>query len=59
MLSIPAGVQTDPRAPGLLAIGVGGVDSEEDDRALLAKCGFIDDALHAWCRRDATTEELP
>ena len=42
---------TDPAGPGLLAIGVGGLDVEPDDQQLLAKGRFVYDALYAWCLR--------
>ena len=41
----------DPLGPGLEAIGVGGLDVEADDHALLERGGFVYDALYAWCRR--------
>jgi hypothetical protein len=42
---------TDPAGPGLLAIGLGGLDVEPDDHQLLAKGRFVYDALYAWCQR--------
>jgi hypothetical protein len=42
---------TDPAGPGLLAIGVGGLDVEADDHQLLDKGRFVYDALYAWCQR--------
>jgi hypothetical protein len=42
-------VDTDPLGPGLLAIGVGGLEVEPDDQALLAKGMFVYEALYAWC----------
>ena len=42
---------TDPAGPGLLAIGIGGLDAEPDDDRLLAKGRFVYDALYAWCQR--------
>jgi hypothetical protein len=44
-------LDTDPAAPGLLAIGIGGLDAEPDDHRLLAKGQFVYDALYAWCQR--------
>jgi hypothetical protein len=41
---------TDPLGPGLEAIGVGGLDVEADDHALLDRGSFVYDALYAWCR---------
>lgn len=40
-----------PLAAGLLAIGVGGLDVEDDDLVLLARGAFVYDALYAWCQR--------
>ena len=48
---IAADLGTDPAGPGLLAIGLGGLDVEPDDHQLLAKGRFVYDALHAWCQR--------
>jgi hypothetical protein len=42
---------TDPLGPGLLAIGIGGLDVEPDDQRLLEKGSFVYDALYAWCQR--------
>ena len=42
---------TDPAGPGLLAIGVGGLDVEADDQRLLDRGSFVYDALYAWCRQ--------
>ena len=44
-------LHTDPAGPGLLAIGLGGLDIEADDQQLLAKGRFVYDALYAWCQR--------
>jgi hypothetical protein len=46
---------TDPAGPGLLAIGVGGLDVEADDHRLLEKGRFVYDALYAWCQRQVPT----
>ena len=48
---IAADLGTDPAGPGLLAIGLGGLDVEADDHQLLAKGRFVYDALYAWCQR--------
>jgi hypothetical protein len=48
---IEADLGTDPAGPGLLAIGLGGLDVEDDDRRLLEKASFVYDALYAWCAR--------
>ncbi len=45
---------TDPAGPGLLAIGVGGLDVEDDDHRLLEKGRFVYDALYAWCQRQVS-----
>src|SRR5262249_53976569 len=37
--------------PGLLAMGLGGLDVEADDHRLLEKGRFVYDALYAWCQR--------
>ncbi len=43
-------LDTDSLGPGLLAIGIGGLEVEADDYQLLEKGLFIYDALYAWCR---------
>jgi hypothetical protein len=48
---IAADLGTDPAGPGLLAIGLGGLDVEADDHRLLDRATFVYDALYAWCRR--------
>ena len=47
---IATDLDTDPAAPGLLAIGLGGLDVEADDHRLLERASFVYDALYAWCR---------
>ncbi len=42
-------LHTDPAGPGLLAIGLGGLDVEADDHRLLERASFVYDALYAWC----------
>ena len=42
---------TDPAGPGLLAIGLGGLDVEDDDHRLLDRASFVYDALYAWCQQ--------
>jgi hypothetical protein len=49
-------LQTDPLGPGLLAIGLGGLDVETDDRRLLERASFVYDALYAWCARQLAAE---
>jgi hypothetical protein len=48
---IAADLDTDPAGPGLLAIGLGGLDVEADDQRLLQRGRFVYDALYAWCQR--------
>jgi hypothetical protein len=48
---IPGELGTDPLAPGLAAIGAGGLDAEADDEWLVERGMFVYDALYAWCRR--------
>jgi hypothetical protein len=50
---IDADLHTDERGPGLLAIGLGGLDVESDDHRLFARASFVYDALYAWCRMQA------
>lgn len=52
---IEAELGTDPAGPGLLAIGVGGLDVEGDDHRLLERASFVYDALYAWCARQVAT----
>jgi hypothetical protein len=42
-------LDTDPLGPGLLAVGIGGLEVEVDDYQLLDKGLFVYDALYAWC----------
>jgi len=49
-------LDADPLAPGLLAIGLGGLDVESDDQRLLARATFVYDALYAWCGREVGGE---
>jgi hypothetical protein len=46
---IESELHSDPAGPGLLAIGVGGLDVEDDDHRLLERATFVYDALYAWC----------
>ena len=48
-------LHTDPAGPGLLAIGLGGLDVEADDHRLLERASFVYDALYAWCTRELET----
>jgi hypothetical protein len=47
-------LHTDPLGPGLLAIGLGGLDVEDDDHRLLERASFVYDALYAWSARQVT-----
>ncbi|MGQ0826715.1 MAG: chromate resistance protein ChrB domain-containing protein [Actinomycetota bacterium] len=49
---IASELHTDPLGPGLLALGIGGLDVEPDDHRLLARATFVYDALYAWSRRE-------
>ncbi|MBW3627213.1 MAG: chromate resistance protein [Actinobacteria bacterium] len=51
---IESELHTDPAAPGLLAIGLGGLDVEADDHRLLERASFVYDALYAWCAQQAS-----
>jgi hypothetical protein len=44
-------LDSDPLGPGLLAIGIGGLDVEPEDQRLLERGMFVYDALFAWCER--------
>jgi hypothetical protein len=48
-------LDTDPLGPGLLAVGIGGLEVEADDYRLLDKGLFVYDALYAWCRLETNT----
>ena len=48
---VEADLESDPLGPGLLAIGIGGLDVEDDDHRLLDRGSFVYDALYAWCQR--------
>lgn len=52
-------LDTDPLGPGLLAIGIGGLDVEDDDLRLLERGTFVYDALYAWCRRQEESGAEP
>jgi len=43
-------LHTDELAPGLLALGEGGLLAEDDDQRLLERGSFVYDALYAWCQ---------
>jgi hypothetical protein len=47
---VASDIGTDPAGPGLLAIGLGGLDVEDDDYRLLERGQFVYDALYAWCQ---------
>jgi hypothetical protein len=48
---IEADLHTDPLGAGLLAIGLGSLEVEQDDITLLGREMFVYDALYAWCKR--------
>jgi hypothetical protein len=48
-------IHTDPAGPGLLAIGLGGLDVEDDDHRLLDRASFVYDALFAWSAQQVAT----
>lgn len=50
-------LESEPLGPGLLAIGVGGLDVETDDQRLLERGSFVYEALYAWCQRQAAEEK--
>ena len=52
---IASELDTDPAGPGLLAIGLGGLDVEADDHRLLERATFVYDALYAWCATQVVT----
>ncbi len=49
-------LDTDPAGPGLLAIGLGGLDVEKDDQQFLRRGSFVYDALYAWCLQQAPAQ---
>jgi hypothetical protein len=51
---IESELHTDPAGPGLLAVGLGGLDVEGDDHRLLDRATFVYDALYAWCVQETT-----
>jgi hypothetical protein len=51
---IDSELHTDPAGPGLLAIGLEGLDVEPDDLLLLERASFVYDALYAWCAKQVT-----
>src|SRR5215203_2115092 len=53
---IESELHTDPAGPGLLAIGLGGLDVEADDHRLLERAEFVYDALYAWCAKHVATQ---
>jgi hypothetical protein len=53
---VSSDLDQDPLGPGLLAIGVGGLDVESDDQVLLQRGLFVYDALYAWCERQIAPE---
>jgi len=47
---VEADLYTDELGPGLLAIGIGGLQAEADDYTLLERGSFVYDALYEWCK---------
>jgi hypothetical protein len=47
-------LHTDELAPGLLALGEGGLLAEDDDQRLLERGSFVYDALYAWCGKNGS-----
>jgi hypothetical protein len=56
---ISSELDSDPLGPGLLAIGLGGLDVEDDDQRLLDRASFVYDALYAWCRQQVRAGTAP
>jgi hypothetical protein len=48
---IDAEVNTDPFAPTLRALALGGLAVDVDDQRLLERAVFVYDALYAWCQQ--------
>lgn len=46
-------LETDPLGPGLLAIGEGGLEVENDDQVLRERGAFVYEALYEWCKKHA------
>ena len=53
---IESELHTDPAGPGLLAIGLGGLEVEADDHRLLERAEFVYDALYAWCAKHVAAQ---
>ena len=53
---IASDLDTDPAGPGLLAIGIGGLEVEADDHRLLERGRFVYDALYSWCQRQVSAQ---
>jgi hypothetical protein len=51
-------LHTDPLGRGLLAIGIGGLDVEQDDHTLLQRATFVYDALYEWCRQQVAATSV-
>lgn len=56
---IAADLDTDPLAPGLLAIGIGGLEAESDDQKLLQRGSFVYDALYAYHAHQHAKRQRP
>ena len=55
---ITSDLGSDPAGPGLLAIGLGGLDVEADDHRLLERASFVYDALYAWCAQQVAADAV-
>ena len=53
---IAADIDLNPIGPGLLAIGLGGLDVEADDHRLLERGSFVYDTLYTWCAHEVALE---
>lgn len=51
---IDSEIDSDPFAPALLALAIGGLDVEADDHRLLERASFVYDALYAWCAQQVS-----
>lgn len=49
-------IESDPLGPGLLAVGLGSLEVEQDDNKLLERESFVYDALFEWCRKYGSTQ---
>jgi hypothetical protein len=52
-------LHSDAVGPGLLAIGLGGLEVEADDHRLFERATFVYDALYAWCASQVAAVDQP